>query len=100
MANPHCSSISSMVEKNWFVEAENGACKNNPSNMTLSFLPYFQIRTCEVRCKSVNIFSRQHGNTATCLLHSSLIKVVSTLVIFWRRRCGYRMCGLICAGMM
>ena len=52
MANPQCSSISSVVEAIFFMNEENGESRKDPSNTKLSFLLYLQIKPCGVRHKS------------------------------------------------
>ena len=51
MADPQCSSISSVVEANWFMQEENGVSKKYPSNKRWSFFPSLQIRPCGERQK-------------------------------------------------
>ena len=82
MADAQCSSISYMIEANWSMQAENIISRKDLSNRDVFFLPYLQIKPCSVRHESGKNLSSQHGNSAACLLRSSLLRLVSTLVMF------------------
>ena len=65
MAVPQCSSISSDVDENWLMQVDDGVSKKDLSKTRQSVLPSLQINPCELRYKSGNNCSSQHGNTAT-----------------------------------
>ena len=80
MADPKCSSISSIAEVNWFIQMENGISKKDLSKRDDRFC-LFQIRPCGMTRKSGGN-SSQSVNAAVCLSHSSFFKVVFALVVF------------------
>ena len=82
MADPQHSSILSVVQVNWLIQADNGVSRKYPSKVRRSFLPYLQIKPFGVRCKSGKNLSSQHGNADVHLFRSFLRRVVSTFVFF------------------
>ena len=82
MAYPQCSSIVSVVEAKFLMQVDNGISRKDPSNKRQSFFPSLQIKPCGIRFKSGKNLLSYRGNAAKCLLRSSLLSVVSTLVIF------------------
>ena len=89
MADPQCDSISSMVKANWSMKTESGVSRKDPSKKDDLFC-----LLC--RCKSGKNLSSQGWNSSSHFLRSSLLRVVSTLVFFWRRMHGCHRHGIVC----
>ena len=69
------------VEVKELMHVEKVVFMNEPSNTRRSFLHYLHTKPCGVMNKSGKKRSSQHGNTVTCMLRSSLFRVVSALDI-------------------
>ena len=100
MAYPQCSSIPSVVEANSLMQSENGVSRKDPSNTRKSCLPSLQIKPCGGMRKSGKNISSHHGNVTSQLLRSSLLRLFSTFVIFWRLRRGFCRHGILCASLL
>ena len=77
-----CNICLVIADPNWLMQGDNGVSRKDPSNARRCFSPSLKIKPFGVTCESGKNLSIQHGNTSVHLLRSSLVRVVSTLVVF------------------